>query len=141
MNLKVKKLVPEAVIPQIMTSGSAGMDLTATSKTWDEENKVLVFGTGLSFEIPRGHVGFLFPRSSIFKTGLTLANSVGVVDSDYRGEVKAVFYPDTRPYKNYEIGDRICQLVIMPIPAVNIQEVKEVSDTGRGTGGFGSTNK
>jgi len=139
MNLKIKKLHPDARIPEQMTAGAAGFDLTAISKEWNDTNEVLVFGTGLAIQIPRGHVGLLFPRSSIFKSGLSLANSVGVIDSDYRGEVKAMFYPG-RPKANYNIGDRIVQLVIMPIPAINIQVVDELNDTKRGSGGFGSTN-
>jgi dUTP pyrophosphatase len=139
MNLKIKKLHSDAVIPQQMTEGSAGLDLTAISKEWDAERGVLVFGTGLAMQIPRGHVGLLFPRSSIFKTGLSLANAVGVIDSDYTGEVKAIFYPGNRPRNNYEVGDRVVQLVIMPIPAVNIQVVDELNDTKRSSGGFGST--
>jgi dUTP pyrophosphatase len=139
MNLKIKKLHVDAVIPQQMTEGAAGLDLTAISKEWDAERGVLVFGTGLAVQIPRGHVGLLFPRSSIFKTGLSLANAVGVIDSDYTGEVKAIFYPGNRPRNNYEVGDRVVQLVIMPIPAVNIQVVDELNDTKRSSGGFGST--
>lgn len=138
MNLKIKKLHPDAEI-QPMTAGAAGMDIKAIWKEYDEKNDVLVFGTGLSMEIPRGHVGLLFPRSSVFKTGLSLCNAVGVIDSDYRGEVKAIFYLGNRPKANYEVGDRIVQLIIMPIPAVNIQDVTELSNTTRGSGGFGST--
>jgi dUTP pyrophosphatase len=141
MNLKIKKLTEKAVIPEQMTAGAAGFDLTATSKEYDAERGVLVFGTGLAFQIPRGHVGLLFPRSSIFKTGLSLANAVGVIDSDYTGEVKAVFYPGNRPRSNYEVGDRVVQLVIVQIPAINIQVVDELNETARGAGGFGSTNK
>jgi dUTP pyrophosphatase len=140
MNLKIKKLHADAVIPQQMTEGAAGLDLVAVSKEWDETNQVLVLGTGLAIQIPRGHVGLLFPRSSIYKTELSLANSVGVIDSDYRGEVKAMFYTG-RAKKNYEIGDRVVQLVIMPIPAVNIQVVDELNETARGTGGHGSTGR
>lgn len=141
MNLKIKKLHPDAKVPENMTSGAAGMDLTAVSKEFDEMTNTVVFSTGLAIEVPRGHVGLLFPRSSIYKTGFSLANSVGVIDSDYRGEVKAIFYPDHRPHKNYEVGERVVQLVIMQIPSVNIQVVDELSNTARGQGGFGSTNK
>tara|TARA_R110000868_G_scaffold66014_14_gene197068 strand:- start:3150 stop:3572 length:423 start_codon:yes stop_codon:yes gene_type:complete len=138
MNLKIKKLHPDAKIPAMATDGAAGFDLTAVSKEWDEVNQVLVLGTGLAIQIPRGHVGLLFPRSSIYKTELSLANSVGVIDSDYRGEVKAMFYTG-RAKQNYNVGDRVVQLVIVQIPAVNIQVVDELNDTKRSSGGFGST--
>lgn len=139
MKVKFKKLSPEAVVPSYAKPGDAGMDLVATSKEYDSEKEKLVFGTGLAVEIPDGHVGLLFPRSSIVKTLLTLANSVGVIDSGYRGEIKVVFDPGHRPKKNYEVGDRIAQLIIMPFPRVEPVEAFDLSDTDRGSGGFGST--
>lgn len=139
IDLKVKKLHPNAVTPSYAHFGDAGMDLTAVTKEFDENTGCVVFGTGLAFEIPEGHVGYIFPRSSIYKTGFTLSNCVGVVDSGYRGEVKFMFYPGNRPKKNYEVGDRIGQLIIMPIPQVVIHEVEHLSDSQRGTGGFGSS--
>lgn len=141
MLVNIKKLSPEAVIPQYAKPGDAGMDLVAISKEWDPENGVLVFGTGLAFEIPEGYVGLIFPRSSIFKTGLSLSNAVGVIDSGYRGEVKFMFYPYERAKRNYEVGDRIGQIVIMPFPKVTFFQVQELSETQRGTGGFGSSGK
>ena len=137
--VKFKKLVPEAVIPSYAKMGDAGLDLTATSKEWDEEKQLVVMGTGLAMEIPEGYVGLIFPRSSICKTPLSLANCVGVIDSGYRGEVKFMFRPGDRPRKNYEIGDRIGQLIIMPFPTVLPVEATELSDTARGAGGFGSS--
>lgn len=139
MQVKFKKLAPEAVIPSYAKPGDAGMDLVATSKEFDAEKEKLVFGTGLAVEIPEGHVGLLFPRSSIVKTLLSLANSVGVIDSGYRGEIKVIFDPGHRPKKNYEVGDRIAQLIIMPFPRVEPVEAFDLSDTARGSGGFGST--
>lgn len=139
MQVKFKKLAPEAVIPSYAKPGDAGMDLVATSKEFDTEKEKLVFGTGLAVEIPEGHVGLLFPRSSIVKTLLSLANSVGVIDSGYRGEIKVIFDPGHRPKKNYEVGDRIAQLIIMPFPRVEPVEAFDLSDTARGSGGFGST--
>ena len=91
-------------------------------------------------EIPPGHVGLVFPRSSCYKHGMLLSNCVGVIDSDYRGEVTAVFL-GTHDDVSYEIGDRIAQLVIMPIPAVKFVEAEELSETQRGTGGYGSTGR
>jgi dUTP pyrophosphatase len=139
MKVKFKKLAPEAVIPSYAKEGDAGLDLVAVSKEYDHEKEKLVFGTGLSIEIPEGHVGLLFPRSSIVKTLLSLANSVGVIDSGYRGEVKVVFDPGPRPKKNYEVGDRIAQLIILPFPKIEPEESTELSSSDRGSGGFGST--
>lgn len=98
------------------------------------------FGTGLAVEIPKGYVGLIFPRSSCYKAGMLLTNCVGVIDSDYRGEIKAVFVSDGQ-YRQYEVGDRVCQLVISPVPAVKFVEVQELSRTERGAGGYGSTGK
>lgn len=90
--LKVKKLEEEAVIPTLGTVGSAGYDLTATSVRYDEEFDFIEYGTGISVQIPEGFVGLVFPRSSISNTDLALCNSVAVIDSDYRGELKCRFY-------------------------------------------------
>ncbi len=97
------------------------------------------YGTGLSIEIPEGYVGLIFPRSSICKTTMTLTNSVGVIDSGYRGELKAIFRLTGPHEMDYKIGDRIGQLMIVPIPTVEIEEVTELSTSIRGTGGFGSS--
>ena len=160
MQVKVKKLTPAAVIPAKAHPTDAGFDLVATSCRIDDYGNV-VYGTGLAFEIPEGHVGLIFPRSSICKQDLALSNAVGVVDSHYRGEVMAKYRPtlaadrfvysheddDTfmmtqglhRAHHAYKIGDRIAQLVIMPIPAVEMVEADTLSTTDRGEGGYGST--
>jgi len=101
---------------------------------------MIEYGTGIAVEIPPGHVGLIFPRSSIFHTGLILTNSVGVIDSGYRGEIKAVFKAPGH-YDIYRIGERIGQLVIVPIPDVEYEEADELSETERGTGGYGSTGR
>jgi dUTP pyrophosphatase len=140
IELKIKKLHSEAIIPQYAKPGDAGLDLVAISEEWNEDNTMVTYGTGLAIEIPEGHVGLIFPRSSISKTTLNLSNSVGVIDSGYRGPIMFKF----RYLENgdvYEVGDRIGQLVIMEIPKVNIIEVQELSSTERGEGGFGSTGK
>ena len=90
MKIRFKKLDPKAVTPSYAKPGDAGLDLTAITHEYRENaagRKLQVYGTGLAFEIPEGHVGLVFPRSSIFKTELSLANCVGVLDSGYRGEV------------------------------------------------------
>jgi len=140
MKIKIKRLTTKAVIPKYAKDGDAGMDLTATSKsTVNEEGFGYVsYGTGLAFEIPKGFVGLIFPRSSLSNTGLILSNSVGVIDSGYRGEVSARFkyIPDTN---DYEIGDRIAQMLILPYPEVEFEEVEDLTDTDRGIGGHGSS--
>lgn len=153
MQVKIKKLHKDAVIPSYAKHGDAGMDLVATSKSYDDHGNV-VYGTGLAFEIPKGYAGFLFPRSSNTKKDLILGNSVGVIDSGYRGEVVLKFkasslrfehdgkvLSDEFPQNIYDVGDRIGQIIIMPYPKVNFIEVDELSDSERGQGGFGSSGK
>ena len=140
MVLKIKKLVPEAVIPKMATSGSAGMDLTAITMHINSEGKY-VYGTGLSFEIPKGYVGLIFPRSSIAKMDMTLSNCVGVIDSDFRGHVTFVFNVLDYGNKLYNVGDRIGQLVILKTPSISIEETEDLSETERGVGGYGSTGR
>lgn len=141
MEIKIKKLCDNAVIPVKAHPTDAGMDLTATSRTYDKANRCIEYGTGLAFEIPEGYVGLLFPRSSIYKTGLDLSNSVGVIDSGYRGEVKFKFYYETPGNPIYEVGDRIGQIIIMPYPEIEFVEVDELSHSDREKGGFGSSGK
>ena len=136
MKVKIKKLHPDAVVPKYAKSGDAGLDLTATDIEADSSN--LTYKTGLAVEIPHGHVGLLFPRSSVYKTGQTLTNCVGVIDSGYRGEIMMKF--SLSPYgREYNIGDRIGQLIIMPYPEVQFEEVEDLSSTERGEDGYGST--
>ena len=103
------------------------------------EDGMLHYGTGVAVEIPHGYVGFVFPRSSIANTHLTLSNSVGVIDSGYRGEIKAKFRKGGT--RGYNVGDRIAQLIIMPYPEVTFVEVDELSDSDRGEGGYGSSGR
>lgn len=146
MKVKIKKLNEKAVVPKYAHDTDAGMDLTATSMKWDGEGN-FVYGTGLAFEIPEGYVGLLFPRSSIAKKTLVLSNAVGVLDSGYRGEVLFKFKPTTQTNVAnpssmvYNIGDRIGQLIILPYPKIEFEEVEELSESERGDGGYGSTGK
>ena len=117
--------------------GAAGFDLYAVNI--EEENGILTVHTGIAVEIPFGYAGFLFPRSSVYKTGLSLANSVGVIDSSYRGEIMCKFRVINKDSPKYEIGERCCQLIILPVPHVRYAETDKLSDTSRGVGGFGST--
>ena len=145
MKVKIKKLISEAVVPKYAKAGDAGLDLTATSKAFDDNNNV-VYGTGLAVEIPEGYVGLIFPRSSNAKTDLYLTNHVGVIDSGYRGEImfkfrKADCSKNFQEARLYEIGERVGQLIIIPYPAIEFEEVDALSDSDRGTGGFGSSGK
>lgn len=143
--LKFKKLVESAKVPNKVTSGSNGFDLTATSKEWHDEFQAFVYGTGVAVEIPKGYVGLLFPRSSVRKYDLIMANCVGVIDSDYRGEIMATFRianPYQRKAHNvYNIGDKCCQLIIVPAPEFELKEVDKLSETERGTKGHGEADK
>jgi len=136
MKVRIKRLHPDAVIPKYAKAGDAGMDLTAVEaeRAWD----IMTYKTGLAVEIPEGHVGLLFPRSSVYKTSMALSNCVGVIDSGYRGEIMMKFR-STESSKAYEVGDRVGQLIIMPYPQVEFEEVENLSSTDRGLGGYGST--
>lgn len=143
MQVNIKRLNENAVIPSYAKHGDAGMDLTAISKSYDENGNV-VYGTGLAFEIPVGYVGYVFPRSSNAKKDLILSNSVGVIDSGYRGEVIFKFKPIDSVndvYDAYQAGDRIGQIIIMPIPHIEFNEVDTLEDSERGQGGFGSSGQ
>jgi len=134
MKVKIKKLHPNAVIPKYAKPGDAGLDLTAIGI--EEKGRHITYHTGLAMEIPQGYVGLLFPRSSVYKTYQILSNCVGVIDSGYRGEVMMKF---TSSREQYVIGSKIGQLIIMPYPQIQFEEVDHLSDTERGTGGYGST--
>jgi len=138
MEIKIKKLHPDAVIPKYANPGDAGMDLTAVDVSTDYG--CLTYHTGLAIEIPRWHVGLLFPRSSVYKGRQMLTNCVGVIDSGYRGEVM-LKYTLSPTGNDYEIGDRVGQLIIMPYPKIDFVEVDELTSTERGEGGYGSTGK
>jgi len=169
MLVKVKKLVPEAIIPSYAKPGDAGMDLVATSVDHSNEHYI-EYGTGLAVEIPEGYVGLIFPRSSNSKKDLQLCNSVGVIDSGYRGEIKLRYRRIINPtpkrnfvvtdvefqeelkskvpilrikadFSCYGVGDKVGQIIIIPIPLISFNEVQKLSETVRGDGGFGSTGK
>jgi dUTP pyrophosphatase len=149
LDLKIKKLYPWVELPRYMTEGSIGMDLVACSKDDPKYNinswlfhrfDTMVIGTGIAIEIPKGYGGFIYARSGLaIKKGLRLANSVGVIDFDYRGEVKVAIYNQSNTTQTIDVGDRIAQLVIAPVTRVEITEVDELSNTKRGSGGFGHT--
>ena len=139
MKIKFKKLSPSAVVPRKAHASDAGFDLTCTR--YEVTNgELFTYHTDIAVEIPDGYVGLLFPRSSIYKQDLFLTNSVGVIDSGYRGEVTAKFRPHLFA-KPYDKGDRVAQMIIMPYPHVDLVEVDELSESDRGEGGYGSTGK
>lgn len=156
--LKVQLLSETAKAPTKKWDADAGYDLYCSRKPYAEEVGGLdVYHTDLAVEIPEGYVGLLFPRSSVTKTVHRLANSVGVIDSNYRGEIILKYdisaiavasasmgkkFSEAKPFKQiYDIGDRVGQLVIVPYSNLEVEVVEKLSDTTRGSGGFGSTGK
>ena len=150
IDLKIKKLHPDAIIPSFAKTGDAGLDLTAVEFDTDDNGNA-VYKIGLAFEIPQGYVGLLFPRSSNASKDLILSNSVGVIDSGYRGEVMVKF-KFVKPFGTeralegdfpviYKVGERVAQLILMKLPNITIVETTLLSETERGTGGYGSTGK
>jgi dUTP pyrophosphatase len=142
--VKIKKLNPNAVIPSYAKAGDAGMDLTITNIISETITDV-TYGFGIALEIPFGFVGLIFPRSSVRKYDLALTNSVGVIDSGYRGELQATFKKTSWLKQDsstkYNVGDKGAQIMIIPHPPIEFEEVDTLSDTERGDGGFGSTGK
>lgn len=144
MEIKIKRLNKRAKIPTFGTEFSAGADLYCA-----EEHEISVcsgqkcsIGTGISMEIPEGYVGLVFARSGLAcKNGLRLCNSVGVIDADYRGEIKVVLHNDSEYVREIKPGERVAQMIVMPYPKVSFIEVEELSDTVRGESGFGGTGR
>lgn len=144
MNIQIKKLNESAMLPERGSEYAAGYDLFA-NLFGDEEIKpheTKLIGTGLSVAIPEGYFGGIYARSGLSsKEGLRPANCTGVVDSDYRGEVKVALHNDSDEVRIIKPNQKIAQLVISPFLAVTFDEVEELDDTERGEGGFGSTGK
>lgn len=171
MKVKIKILDKNinTFLPKYMKEGDSAMDLVATSKIFDEDGNV-VYGTNLAMEIPKDYVGLIFPRSSNAKKDLLLSNSVGIIDSNYRGEISLKYKPsayfaaeenslsagrktdffdfvcfgkespeDIDQVVVYNVGDRVGQILIIPRPFIEWEETEELSETERGSGGFGSS--
>lgn len=160
IQIPFKKLHKNAVIPTKATNGAAGYDCVATEIEFNVEHQYVVYKLGFAVAIPEGYVGLLYPRSSNRKTGVYIPNCVGVIDSDYRGEVSftvkftddyinieynrivkytddyGIFFEVTPPYS---VGNRVCQLVIQKLPDIHFMETDTLDETERGTGGHGST--
>lgn len=141
MQMKIKKLHPDAVVPKYATPGAAAFDLCAIHAGHTMLGKTVTIRTGLAFEIPEGHVMFVFSRSGHgFNYDVRLSNCVGVIDSDYRGEVKVKLTTDDKGTGlEFVAGDRIAQAVIVPIVTVDFVVSEELTETVRGEAGFGST--
>ena len=143
MNINFIKLNPSAKAPFRATEDSAGADLFALldSDTVVSALSRKLIPTGIALEIPHGYGGFVFPRSSVSsKHGISLANCVGVIDSDYRGEVLVSLINHSDRDYTVKNGNRIAQLVVMPVELPTFSESVELSETVRGVGGFGSTD-
>lgn len=135
-------LCENAVVPKYAKFGDAGTDYTITSII-EETIDNITYGFGVAIEVPKGYVGLLFPRSSIRGTNLSLTNCVGVIDSSYRGEVMATFRKHfTKEFHGhpYKVNERGAQMIILPYPEIEYVVKDELSETDRGSGGYGSTN-
>lgn len=144
MKVKIQYLNEKAIKPEYATAGSAGMDLCAAM---DNPVELRVGGrvmipTGIAMQIPEGYGGFIFPRSGLaYKKGISMANCVGVIDSDYTGEIQVVLHNISGHDYTVNPGDRIAQIVFLPVGMAELCEVEELEETRRGTGGFGSTGE
>ncbi len=142
--IRVKKLSPNAILPTYGSNEAAGADLYACL---DEAvsiapGEIFWVGTGIALEVPKGCAGLIYARSSMgVKRGLAPANKVGVIDSDYRGEIRVVLLNHSNQVQTVSPGERIAQLIITPVLTPDYEEVEELTDTVRGEGGFGSTGK
>lgn len=142
--LKIMKLRDGAVMPERKTSGSAGYDLCAcvAAPFTLEPGDFVVLPTGLAAEIPEGYAGMIFTRSGLgVKHGVHVSNGVGVIDSDYRGEIHVGLRNLGKIPYTISVGERIAQLIVMPVFTPEIEEIFELTETGRGSGGFGSTGR
>lgn len=145
MQVKIKKVIKDAITPTKGSNGAAGYDLYAVTPKYIQiinSKSIAKISTGISLEIPDGYFGAVFARSSLAtKNGIRPANCVGVIDSDYRGEIIVPLYNDSDKDFIVKTGDRIAQLIIMPYQNIDFVETDILNDTERGSGGFGSTGK
>ena len=146
MEVKIQKLRPGAVTPRRGSADAAGYDLYACPADGQcvtiAPHATAMIGTGLALAIPAGYFGGVFARSGLAaKQGLRPANCVGVIDADYRGECTVALHNDTDEVRTVAHGDRIAQLAVMPVVQAELERVDSLDETGRGTGGFGSTGR
>lgn len=142
MKVAIQKLDERAVIPTYGSEFSAGADLYAVEEAVIEPGQTVLVHTGLAMEIPEGYGGFIYARSGLAsKRGLAPANKVGVIDADYRGEIMVALYNHSKEPQMVSAGERVAQLVIAPFLKAEFEVTKQLSDTVRGSGGFGSTGR
>jgi dUTP pyrophosphatase len=138
--MQVKRLRPEAVLPAYMSDGAAGLDLTAATAVVLPPGGRALVPTGIAIAVPAGHEAQVRPRSGLAaRHGVTCLNSPGTIDSDYRGEVQVLLVNHGAEAYQVAVGTRIAQLVVAPVVRVAVEPVDDLSPTGRGSGGFGST--
>lgn len=139
MILKIKKINEQAIIPKYKTSGSVGMDLNSIENIELAPQEIKLIGTGLSIELEQKFEAQIRPRSGLSLKGITVINSPGTIDSDYRGEIKIILINLSKQNFTIHKGDRIAQMIIQKVEIAELEEVSELSDTKRGKKGFGST--
>lgn len=141
VHVSIKILSRDAQIPHIAYNGDAGVDLRSVERIVLEPQERAMVATGLAIALPEGYAGFVLPRSGLAaKHGISIVNAPGLIDSNYRGELKVILL-NTDPDKSFtiEIGDRIAQLIVMPVPTINFEQVEELTESQRGESGFGSS--
>lgn len=141
VNVELKRLVDGVQVPGYAYEGDAGVDLRSVKHVILEPHQRAMVPTGLAIGLPKGYAGFVMPRSGLAaKHGISIVNTPGLIDSNYRGELKIILvnHDDEQPFE-INVGDRIAQLVIMPVPTVQFHEVELLSETVRGEAGFGSS--
>ena len=141
VHVSIKILSRDAQIPHMAYNGDAGVDLRSVERIVLEPQERAMVATGLAIALPEGYAGFVLPRSGLAaKHGISIVNAPGLIDSNYRGELKVILL-NTDPDKSFtiEIGDRIAQLIVMPVPTINFEQVEELTESQRGESGFGSS--
>ena len=141
VHVSIKILSRHAQIPHMAYNGDAGVDLRSVERIVLEPQERAMVATGLAIALPEGYAGFVLPRSGLAaKHGISIVNAPGLIDSNYRGELKVILL-NTDPDKSFtiEIGDRIAQLIVMPVPTINFEQVEELTESQRGESGFGSS--
>ena len=141
VRVPIKMLSRDAQIPHMAYNGDAGVDLRSVERIVLEPQERAMVATGLAIALPEGYAGFVLPRSGLAaKLGISIVNAPGLIDSNYRGELKVILL-NTDPDKSFtiEIGDRIAQLIVMPVPTINFEQVEELTESQRGESGFGSS--
>ena len=141
VRVPIKILSRDAQIPHMAYNGDAGVDLRSVERIVLKPQERAMVATGLAIALPEGYAGFILPRSGLAaKHGISIVNAPGLIDSNYRGELKVILL-NTDPDNSFtiEIGDRIAQLIVMPVPTINFEQVEELTESQRGESGLGSS--